>query len=128
MTSDPASSPRPQFPGEKARALAARAEADAGIALARFEALHRTRDGHRRRLSLQPLGADPAEAAPAGWAQDRAAMLVTAGATAQPMTHTQAQQERQTLLWQALAKIVGAAFSAAIGVGIGGAILSGMEG
>lgn len=44
------------------------------------------------------------------------------------MTHTQAQQERQTLLWQALAKIVGAAFSAAIGVGIGGAILSGMEG
>ena len=128
MTSDASSSPRSQSPGEKARALAARAEADAGIALARFEALNRSRDGHRRRLSLQPLGADPAAAAPTGWALDRSGMLVAAGSTAQPMTRTQAQQERQRLLWQALAKIVGAVFAAAIGVGIGAAILSGMAG
>lgn len=128
MTSDAASSPRPQSPGEKARALAARAEVDAGIALARFEALHRTRDRHRRRLSLQPLGADPASAAPAGWAQDRSGMLIAAGSTAQPITRTQAEQERQRLLWHALAKIVGAVFAAAIGVGIGVALLSGMAG
>lgn len=128
MNRDPSSSPRPLSPREKASALAARAEADAGIALARFEALHRTRDAHRRRLSLQPLGADPATAAPAGWAQDRSGMLVAAGSTAQPMTHTQVQQERQRLLWQSVAKIIGAVFAAVIGVGIGGAILSGMAG
>ena len=128
MTSHSASSPRPHSPGEKSRALDARTEADAGIALARFEALHRTRDGHRRRLSLQPLGADPTAAAPAGWARDRSGMLVAAGSTAQPMTRTQTLQDRQKLLWQAVAKIVGDVFSAAIGVGIGGAILSGMAG
>lgn len=126
-------SPRPPGPGgqsgaEKARALAARAEADAGIALARFEAMHRTRDGHRRRLALQPLGADPATAAPAGWAQDGSGMLVTAGATAQPLTGHQAEKERSQLLWLALAKILGALAAAGLGLGIGATILSGMAG
>lgn len=128
MTRCEASSPRQQSPAEKARALAARAEADAGIALARFEALNRARDGHRRRLSLQPLGADPAAAAPSGWADERAAMLVTAAATAQPLTPAQAEQERRQLLWQSLAKIIGAAVAATVGVGIGAAMLSGMAG
>lgn len=128
MTRDAAPSPRPQTPAEKARALAARAEADAGIALARFEALHRTRDSHRRRLALQPLGADPGAAVPSGWAEDRAAMLITAGSTAQPMTPAHAEQERGRLLWLALGKILAALVAAAIGVGIGVAILSGMGG
>ena len=55
-------------------------------------------------------------------------MLIAAGSTAQPITRTQAEQERQRLLWHALAKIVGAVFAAAIGVGIGVALLSGMAG
>lgn len=128
MTWEAAPSPRPQTAAEKARALAARDEADAAIALARFEALHRSRDGHRRRLSLQPLGGDPATAAPAGWAQDRSGMLVTAGSTAQPLTPAHAAHERGRLLWIALGKILAALVAAAIGVGIGVTILSGMGG
>ncbi len=133
MTWPGTSSPRPPGPGgqsaaEKSRALSARAEADAGIALARFEALHRTRDGYRRRLALQPLGADPATAAPAGWAQDSSGMLVTAGSTAQPITGEQAGKERSQLLWLAVAKILGALTAAGLGVGIGATILSGMAG
>ena len=128
MTWEEAPSSRPPTAAEKARALAARAEADAGIALARFEALHRSRDGHRRRLALQPLGADPATAAPAGWAQDRSGMLVSAGSTSQPLTPERAEQERHKLLWLALGKILAALAAAAIGVGIGVAILSGMAG
>lgn len=128
VTWEAAPSPRPQSSAERSRALAARAEADAGIALARFEALHRARDGHRRRLALQPLGADPAAAAPPGWAQDRSGMLVTAGSTAQPLTPAHAERERGRLLWIALGKIVAALFAAAIGVGIGVTILSGMAG
>lgn len=128
MNRDPASPPRPQTPTEKARALAARDQAAASIALARFEALNRTRDGHRRRLTLQPLGADPGTAAPAGWAEERAAMLVAAGSTAQPMTQAQADQERGRLLWLALAKILGAVFAAGAGLAIGIALLAGMVG
>ena len=128
MTWEAASSPRPRTAAEKARASAARAEADAGIALARFEALRRSRDGHRRRLSLQPLGGDPAAAAPAGWAQDRSGMLVTAGSTAQPLTPADAEQERGRLLWIALGKILAALVAATIGVGIGVSILAGMAG
>ena len=133
MTWPGTSSPRPPGPSvrssaEKARALAARTEADAGITLARFEALHRTRDSHRRRLALQALGTDPATAAPVGWAQDGSGMLVTAGATAQPITGEQAGKERSQLLWLALAKIVGALAAAGLGLGIGATILSGMAG
>lgn len=128
MNRDVASSPRPQTPAEKARALAVRAEADAGIALARFEALNRSRDGYRRRLALQPLGAYPAAAAPAGWAKDTSGMLVTAGSTAQPLTPAHAAQERGRLLWVALGKILAALVAAVVGVGIGAAILSGMAG
>lgn len=128
MTRDVASSPRPQTPTEKARALAAREQADAAIALARFDGLHRHRDGHRRRLALQPLGADPGTATPTGWAEERADMLVTAGSAAQPMTREQAEQERGRLLWLALAKIVGAMAAAGAGLGIGIALLAGMAG
>jgi hypothetical protein len=125
---DGASSPRPQSPSEKARALAARAEADAEIALARFESLSRTRDDHRRRAGRAPLGADPSTVAPAGWAGDRASMLVIAGSTAQPMTPAQAVQERRRLLWLAAAKIVGALVAVGIGVAIGSAMIAGMAG
>lgn len=131
MTRDAASSPpspRPQTPTEKARALAARDQADAAIALARFEALNRTRDGHRRRLALQQLGADPGTATPAGWAEQRAGMLVSAGSTAQPMTREQAEQERGRLLWVAVAKILGALIAAGAGLAIGIALLAGMAG
>lgn len=128
MARDAASSHRPQTPAEKARALAAREQADAAIALARFEALNRRRDGHRRRLALQPLGADPRAVAPAGWAEERADMLVTAGWAAQPLTQAQAEQERGRLLWHALAKSVGAVFAAGAGLGIGATLLAGMAG
>lgn len=128
MNWDGASPPRPQTPSEKARALAARAEADAGIALSRFDSLSRARDNHRRRTRLAPLGADPSTAAPAGWAGDPASLLTLAGSTAQPKTPAQAAQERQRLLWVALAKLVGALVAVAIGVAIGSAMISGMAG
>ena len=128
MSTDAASSPRLQTPAEKARALAARDQADAAIALARFEALNRTRDGHRRRLALQPLGAEPGTAAPTGWAQQRAGMLIAAGSTAQPMTREQAEHERGRLMWVAVAKILGAVVAAGAGLAIGIALLAGMAG
>ena len=67
---------------ERARAEAARAQADAGVALARFEALTRVRDADRTRVCLLPLGTDPATAAAPRWAEDRAVDLVAAGSAA----------------------------------------------
>lgn len=128
MNWDAVSSPHPRAAAEKARALAERERADAGVALARFEAMHRTRDVHRRRLALQPLGLDPRSAAPAGWAADRSHMLVSAGDTAQPLTPSQAARERTRLLWMAIGKIFAGLAVAAIGLAIGIAILGSMAG
>ena len=79
-------------------------------------------------LALQQLGADPGTATPAGWAEQRAGMLVSAGSTAQPMTREQAEQERGRLLWVAVAKILGALIAAGAGLAIGIALLAGMAG
>lgn len=128
MNWDAVSSANPRAAAAKARALAERERADAGIALARFEAMHRTRDGHRRRLALQPLGSDPRSAAPTGWAADRSHMLVSAGDTSQPLTPTQVARERTRLLWIAIAKIVAGLAVAAVGLAVGIAILGSMAG
>lgn len=113
---------------ERARAEAARAQADAGVALARFEALTRVRDADRTRVCLLPLGTDPATAAAPRWAEDRAVDLVAAGSAAQPLTPARAEEERRRLLWSAVARIIGAVLAAAVAIGVAVAMISGMAG
>lgn len=128
MTSPRPARPRPQTPGEKARTAAEEARTDAGVALARFDATTRAREGHRRRIGLLPLGADPASAAPAGWAEDTATDLVASAGRSQRITPEQAEEERRQLLWFAVLKILGAVLAACAGIGIAAAIFSGMWG
>lgn len=128
MTSPRPAMSRPQSPGEQARTAAEKARTDAGVALARFDATSRAREGHRRRLGLLPLGADPASAAPSGWAEDTAHDLVASAGRSQRITPEQAEVERRQLLWFAVLKLVGAVLAAVAGVGIAAAIFSGMWG
>ncbi|MFL0578685.1 hypothetical protein [Dietzia sp. 179-F 9C3 NHS] len=120
--------PRTPSPADEARERAARAEAEAGLALARFEAMSRGRDLHRRGTTLVPLGEDPAAAAPTGWAEHHVAELVGAASAAQPLSPAEAQSERSRLLWIALAKLVGAVLAGALGVGTAVAMGAGMAG
>lgn len=113
---------------ELARAETERAQVDAGIALARFEALNRVRDNHRRRTMLLHLGADPTSAAPTGWAAQQSVDLVAAASMAWPRTPADVESERQRLLWLAIAKILGAVLAAAFAVGIASAMVSGLAG
>lgn len=128
MTSPRPASSRPQTPGEKARTAAEEARTEAGVALARFDATSRAREGHRRRIGLLPLGADPESASPAGWAEDTATTLVASAGRSQRITPEQAAEEQRQLLWFAVLKLVGAVLAAVAGVGIAAAIFTGMWG
>lgn len=120
--------PKSPSAAEIARAKAERAQVDAGIALARFEALNRIRDSHRRRTTLLHLGADPASAAPTGWATQQSVDLVAAASMAGPKSSADVATERQRLLWLAIAKIIGAVLAAAVAIAIASAMATGMAG
>ncbi|MCT1515800.1 hypothetical protein [Dietzia cercidiphylli] len=94
---------------QNAAAEQARTRLDAGL---------REWSGHRAALTADGLGRNPLRRVPRGWPEATATRVEVAAREACVIDEQGAQTEASRLLWSAIAKLVGAAVSLAVPLGI----------